>query len=138
MLVGRRAERAELERVLEGARRGQGGALLVVGEAGIGKSALLDDVAASADGFTLLHARGVEAESELAFFGVGELLQPVICLLDAVPRQQAAAVASALAVGPPVRADRFATYNGVLGLLAAAAEAAPVLAIIDDAQWVDH
>jgi len=137
MLLGRDRECAELERMLAQASRGRSAVLVLRGLPGIGKSVLLREAAARASGFVLLHARGVESEVELAFSGLGDLLRPVLDLLPEIPQPRAAVLASALAVGPPVRADRFAACAGTLSLLAAAAERAPVLATVDDAHWLD-
>lgn len=137
MLLGRDRECADLERMLARASRGRSAVLVLRGQPGIGKSVLLREAAARASGFVLLHARGVESEAELAFSGLGDLLRPVLDLLPEIPQPQAAVLASALAVGPPVRADRFAVCAGTLSLLAAAAERAPVLATVDDAHWLD-
>jgi DNA-binding NarL/FixJ family response regulator len=137
MLLGRDRECAELERMLARASRGRSAVLVLRGQPGIGKSVLLQEAATRASGFVLLQARGVESEAELAFSGLGDLLRPVLDLLPEIPQPQAAVLASALAVGPPVRADRFAVCAGTLSLLAAAADRAPVLATLDDAHWLD-
>jgi DNA-binding CsgD family transcriptional regulator len=137
MLLGRDAERARLAELLAGARSGASAALVIRGEPGIGKSALLEDAVAAADGMTLLRARGVESESELSFAGLADLLGPVISELGSLPPPQRAALAGALALGPPVPGDRFTTYAATLSLLAAVAERGPVLAAVDDAPWLD-
>jgi DNA-binding CsgD family transcriptional regulator len=137
MLLGRNRECTELERLLARASRGRSGVLVLRGEPGIGKSALLDEAARRADGFVLLHARGVESESEIAFSGLSELLRPVLHLLPQIPRPQAAVLASALTVGPPVRGDRLAACAGTVSLLSAAADQAALLVAVDDAQWLD-
>ena len=137
MLLGRDAERARLSGVLEGARGGASAALVIRGEPGIGKSALLEDAAGTADGMTVLRARGVESESELSFAGLADLLGPVVSELGSLPPPQRAALAGALALGPPVPGDRFTLYAATLSLLAAVAERAPVLVAVDDAPWLD-
>ncbi|MGH2948239.1 MAG: AAA family ATPase, partial [Solirubrobacteraceae bacterium] len=99
MLLGRDAERARLQDLLAGARGGASAALLLRGDPGIGKSALLEDVAEAAEGMTVLRARGVESESELAFAGLADLLRPVLGELDGLPGPQGPALAGALALG---------------------------------------
>jgi predicted ATPase len=90
-----------------------------------------------ATGFTILRACPLEAESELAFAGLSELLRPILYLLDRIPAPQQAALSGALALGPPAPGDRFAVAAATLSLLAAAAENSPVLAVVDDAHWLD-
>ncbi|HEV2773664.1 MAG TPA: hypothetical protein VGV57_12725 [Thermoleophilaceae bacterium] len=90
-----------------------------------------------AEGATVLSTRGLQAESDLPFAGVSELLAPVLDHLPEIPSPQRAALEGALARGPVVPGDRFAAYVGVLSLLAAAAEEATVLALVDDAHWLD-
>jgi predicted ATPase len=137
VLLGRDAEHARLEDLIGRARSGASAALVIRGEPGIGKSALLEHAVAGAQGVTLLQARGVESESELSFAGLADLVQPVVSDLDALPGPQRAALAGALALGPPVPGDRFTLYAATLSLLAAAAERGPVLAVVDDAAWLD-
>jgi DNA-binding CsgD family transcriptional regulator len=137
MLLGRDAERARLAGLLAAARGGASAALVIRGEPGIGKSALLDDAVGSAAGMTVLRARGVESESELSFAGLADLLAPVVSELGSLPPPQRAALAGVLALGPPVPGDRFTLYAATLSLLAAVAERSPVLVAVDDAPWLD-
>jgi DNA-binding CsgD family transcriptional regulator len=138
MLLGRRRERGRLDALLSQARAGRSGALVLIGDPGIGKSALLTDALARAEGMTALWGRGVESEIELAFSGLAQLLRPgVLGLLEAIPGPQAAAMAGALAVGPPVPGDPFTVYAATLSLLAAVAEQGPVLVVVDDLHWLD-
>jgi DNA-binding CsgD family transcriptional regulator len=140
VLIGRDRERAELDRVLTRAESGRSAVLVLAGDAGIGKSILLDHTAAeaAARGFTVLRSRGIESEAELAFSGLHDVLGPVLELLPEIPERQAAVLASALALGPVVAADRFAVCAGTISVLGAAAERRPVLATIDDAHWLDR
>ena len=138
LLLGRDTECAAIGRLLEDARAGIGGALVVRGEAGIGKSALLEYARQRAAPMTVLSAVGVEAESDLAFAGLHELLRPVLGYLGELPETQSQALAGALGLAPSTHADRLLISAAVLGLLAAAAEDRPVLCLIDDAQWVDR
>jgi DNA-binding CsgD family transcriptional regulator len=137
VLVGRRDERRRLDGLIARARRGQSAALVVHGEPGIGKTSLLEYAAASARGFKILRARPLESESELAFAGLSELLRTILHLLVRIPSPQWTALAGALALGPPMPGDRFAVAAATLSLLAAAAEEGPVLAMADDAHWLD-
>ena len=139
MLVGREQERARIERLLGDARAGRSGALLLVGEAGIGKTALLEHARAeaAAAGMPVLRARGMQTETDIPFAGLSELLGPLLDRLDAIPPTQAAALRGALALGEATGGDRYAVMAGVLSLLAAAAEEQPLLALVDDCQWLD-
>ena len=101
MLVGRDSERARLGQALEAARRGRGGAIVVRGAPGVGKTALVRELRDRADGFRILTARGVESESGLAFAGLSDLLHPVIDHIDALPEAKRTALRAALALGPP-------------------------------------
>jgi DNA-binding CsgD family transcriptional regulator len=139
MLLGREGERAQLDELLAGARAGISSALLLAGEAGVGKSALLHYAREqAAEGYTCVFAQGVESESDIAFSALSALLRPLLGHLESLPEPQAAALASALAVGPPVAGDRFTVSAGTLSLLAAAAEEQPLLVLVDDAQWIDR
>ncbi len=138
-LLGREGECAVIDRVLENATSGVGGAVVVRGEAGIGKSALLEYAARrAAPGMEILRAGGVEDESDLAFAGLHELLRPVLAYLGELPETQSRALAGALGLAPSSNPDRLLISAAVLGLLAAAAEIRPVLCVVDDAQWVDR
>ena len=138
VIYGRDAERSHLADVVEAARAGMSSALVVRGTAGSGKSALLDDLAAHAAGIRTLRALGVETESELAFAGLRQLLDPLLAGLDALTPPRRTALASALGlIDTRDPSDRFLIAAAVLDLFAAAAEQAPLLAIADDAQWLD-
>src|SRR5438067_1729160 len=121
MLVGGVEEAAQLEPLPAAAREGRGGSLLDRGEAGIGKAAFIEDLLQATAGFRTLHALGVESEAELSFAGLHELVQPIVYLVDELPRPQAKALKAALALGPGTAVDPFAAYAGTLGPLAAAA-----------------
>ena len=140
MLVGRGEEWARILRLLREAGAGRSGALLLVGEAGIGKTALLAQAraAAEADGMLVLRARGMQSESAIPFAGLSELLAPLVDRVDSIPATQATALRGALALGEATAADRFAVPAGVLSLLAAAAEERRLLALVDDVQWLDE
>ncbi len=137
VLVGRRSECDRIDCVLADARAGASGTLVLRGEAGIGKSALLGYGRDRATGFTQLAVHGVESEAALAYAGLTELLRPVQDELDALPPAQNEALLSALAQHTEP-ANLLAVRVAVLTLLAHLAESAPVLVTIDDAQWVDE
>jgi DNA-binding CsgD family transcriptional regulator len=123
---------------LERARAGRSGALVVLGEPGIGKSALLDYAARRAAGTTVVRALGVESEAELEFSALLDVCRPLLHRLPLLPRRQADALAGALGLGPAEAVDRLAIGAAILGLLTSAAEQAPVLVLVDDAQWLDR
>jgi DNA-binding CsgD family transcriptional regulator len=143
MIVSRATELSRLDAVLDGLATGRGGALVVHGEAGIGKTTLLEALVRRSRGTaTVVRARGAETEAELAFSALADLLEPVLGELAALPAPQAAALRGALALGPPVTGppapgDRLAVCVATLGVLRAAARRRPVLAVVDDLQWVD-
>jgi predicted ATPase len=136
-LVGRSRECAVIDWLLDGALRGQSGSLVVRGDAGMGKSALLVYAAERAGAIRVLRATGVEAESDLAFAGLHGLLWPIADRLRHLPEPQHAALAAALGLAAGEGRDRFLVSAGVLSLLAAAAEDGPILCVVDDAQWLD-
>ncbi|WP_086562310.1 ATP-binding protein [Streptomyces africanus] len=140
MLYGRSTELAALEELTARAREGRSGALVLRGEAGIGKTALLDRAAqsASASGMRVLRVTGVEPEADLAFGGLVQLLWPVQDRLDGLPEPQAEALRAVLGTGRTRTQDRFLTGLAVLTLLADLAEQGPLLCLVDDAQWLDQ
>ena len=117
-MVGRRPERARLTALLDAAREGRSGTLLFHGPPGIGKTELLRFAVASADGFRVLRARGMESESDIPFAGLAELVTPLVGRLDELPAVQGDALRGALALGPPTAADRFTVPAALLSLLA--------------------
>jgi DNA-binding CsgD family transcriptional regulator len=137
VLIGRDAEIAQIGLLLEDARHGTSGALVLRGEAGIGKTTLLEEAVARADGFRVLRAVGVESEEEIAFAGLQQLVRPIIPLLVDVPAHQARALAIALALDEGAPPERLLVSAGALSLFAAAAEERPLLCVIDDAHWLD-
>jgi DNA-binding CsgD family transcriptional regulator len=137
MLVGRDRERREIEAVLEQARSGASATLALVGESGIGKTALLEHAAELATGMQILRARGIESEAQVPFASLLELLRPALALLDAIPQPQAAALEGALALRPDKARERFAVGAATLSLLTSYAERRPVAVLIDDAHWID-
>jgi DNA-binding CsgD family transcriptional regulator len=138
VLIGREAEQERVLHALETAREGGSVALIVRGEPGIGKTALLQQAIAAAEGMTVLRLRGLEAESQLPFAGLAELCAPVVTLRERLPVAQSAALAGALQLEPAEPQARLAIGAALLGLLALAAEDRPVLCVVDDLQWVDE
>ena len=137
-LLGRDDEIERLDRVIADLRDGAGSTLVLVGDAGIGKTALLEEVCARSDGaVAVLRAAGIRSEAEIAFSGLSGLLENVVEYLSLLPTPQAAALASALAMGPPVPGDRLAICVATIGLLRAAAASRPVLVVVDDVPWLD-
>ncbi len=124
--------------VLEGARHGRGGALLVGGPAGIGKSALLEYATQSADDFQVVRAAGVESEMELAFSGLQQLCAPLLDGLPALPEPQRAALETAFGLGGGAPPDPLFVGLGALSLLSAAGSTKPLLGVVDDVQWLDR
>jgi DNA-binding CsgD family transcriptional regulator len=137
MLVGRAVEMDALDQLLDNARAERSAALVVRGEPGIGKSALLAYAAARARDMRVLRCAGVEAEYELPFAGMHQLVRPCLHLVERLPGPQSAAVRSALGLSDGGVDDRFLVCLGLLSLLAEACEDAPVLCCVDDAQWLD-
>lgn len=137
MLYGRSNEHALIACLLAQAREGHSGVLLVHGEAGVGKTALLVDAAAQAGGFRVLRGAGVESEVELPFAGLHQVLRPVLDRLDRLPAPQASALRGAFGRAD-TQPNRFLIELGVLNLLAAVAERQPVLCLVDDAHLLDQ
>ncbi|MGM0719293.1 MAG: AAA family ATPase [Actinomycetota bacterium] len=136
-LFGRRTETAALERLLARAAGGAGAALVLWGEPGIGKTALVDHVVDAASGVTVLRTRGTRIETGLAFGALHTLLWPVLDRLDELPDPQAAALRGAFGISRDP-ANRFLIGAAVVSLLSGLARERPVLVVVDDAQWVDE
>src|SRR5688500_12122486 len=136
-LHGRTGEQERLLGLLGDARVGHSGAVVVVGEPGAGKSALLDMVRTAAEGMMVLEAKGVESEAKLPFAALHQLLRPAFGLLERLPSPQADALRAAFALEGGGAPDLYRVPLAVLTLLAEAAEEQPLLCVIDDAQWVD-
>ena len=136
---GREPERARIAELLDRARTGSGGVLVVHGEPGVGKSELLTDTVTRARGSMLvLRTQGIESEAPLAFAALQRLLRPVMGYVDRLSAPQAGALRVALGEEAGEHGDRFLVFLGTLNLLAAAAEERAVLAVVDDAQWLDE
>jgi DNA-binding CsgD family transcriptional regulator len=137
-LIGRRRERHRFAEMLDAVRGGQRRTLILRGEAGIGKTALLEDIAEQAGDCAILRVSGVQSEMELAFAGVHQLMTPILNGLDGLPTPQRDALSTAfgLSSGPPP--DPFFVALAVLTMLAAASDERPLVCLVDDAQWLDR
>jgi DNA-binding CsgD family transcriptional regulator len=138
VLHGRRVEREALERLLGAVRGGQSRVLVVSGDPGVGKTALVESAISSASGFRVMRAVGVESEMELPFAALQQLCAPILDRLDRLPAPQRDALAVAFGLREGEAPDRFLVGLAVLSLLAAAAEEQPLLCVVDDAQWLDR
>lgn len=137
MLHGRERERREIAALIDEAWTARGGALVLRGEPGVGKSVLLDDAVAGGEGMRVLRTQGIESESPLAFAALHRFLRPVLDHVERLPAPQARALRAAFGQSDDEGIDRFLVFLGALSLLAEAAEDGPVLGIVDDAQWLD-
>ena len=137
VLLGRARERQMLDRLLENVRGGQSAVLVVRGDAGVGKTALLHYCARQASGMRVAHVAGVEAEMELPFAALHQLCAPMFSRLDALPEPQRDALRVAFGMSSGAAPDRFLVALAVLSLLSAVAEERPLLCLVEDAQWLD-
>src|ERR1700692_3591468 len=138
VLYGRRVESEVLARLLDAVRRGHSRVLVVSGEPGVGKTALLESAIGSASGFRVARAVGVESEMELAFAALQQLCAPLLDRLDRLPAPQRDALGVAFGLRAGDAPDRFLVGLAVLSLLAEVAEEQPFLCVVDDAQWLDR
>jgi DNA-binding CsgD family transcriptional regulator len=135
--LGREPELARLTQLLKQAQNGSGGALVVRGEPGVGKSLLLASATAAAQDFTVLSAAGVQSESDLAFGALSAILHPLLRGIRELPAGQAASLSAAVGLSSGSQVERLACHAAVVGLLAASAGTRPVLVVGDDLQWFD-
>ena len=136
-LVGRRNELAVLEQLLETARNGGSGTLVLSGDPGVGKSALLDQLISSASGFRVARAAGVEGEVDLPYAGLQQLCRSMLGTIDVLAPPQRAALKVAFGLSSGEVPDRYLVGLATLSLLSETATAQPLLCIVDDAQWLD-
>jgi DNA-binding CsgD family transcriptional regulator len=136
-LLGRRSERVALDRLLEAVRRGESRALVVHGEPGVGKTALLEYLAWQASDCRVASIAGVQSEMELAFAALHQLCAPMLDRLEALPVPQRDALRTAFGMSAGPAPDRFLIGLAVLGSLSEMAEERPLVCLVDDAQWVD-
>jgi len=137
-LYGRDAETAALDELLDQARKGASGTLVLRGAPGIGKTALLEWATEHADGFRVMRGTGIEEESELPFAGLHLLLRSGLDRLAAIPAVQAEALRGALGLTKAGSPDRFLVGLAVLSLFADLADDQPLLCLVDDAHWLDR
>lgn len=137
-LRGRGRECGELRQLVDDVRAGGSRVLVLRGDAGIGKTALLDYLCDAATGFRVIRAAGVESDVELAFAGLHQLCVPLLDRADQLPQPQANALKTAFGHNEGATPDRFLVGLAVLGLISAAADDGPLLWVVDDAQWLDQ
>jgi DNA-binding CsgD family transcriptional regulator len=138
VLLDRRGERETLDRLVEDIRAGGSRALVMHGEAGVGKTQLLEDLISRSAGMRVERARGVQAEMELAFAGLHQLCAPMQDLIKRLPGPQRDAIATAFGLSKGDPPDLFLVALAALGLLAEAAHEHPLLCVVDDGQWLDR
>ena len=138
MLAGREAECATVDQLLAKSHQGQSANLVLRGEAGIGKSAMLEYAAEHAEGCRVLHAVGAEWEMELPFAGLHQLCVQLLDHREGLPAPQREALETAFGLSSGTQPDRFLVGLAVLSLLSAAAEERPVVCLVDDVQWMDR
>src|SRR6202045_4639396 len=136
-LLGRRNECAALDQLVASVRTGPSRALVLRGEAGVGKSALLEYLVQQASGCGVAQATGVEFEMELAYAGLQQLCAPCLERLERLPGPQRDALGTAFGLRDGDAPDRFVVGLAVLSLLSDVAEERPLICIVDDAQWLD-
>jgi DNA-binding CsgD family transcriptional regulator len=137
MLLGRAAECEQLVELLDTARRGTSGVLVITGEPGVGKSALLEYARGHTDAL-VLSAVGAETESEIPYAALADVFRSVLDQIEQLPPRQAEALSGALALGTARAGDRFGVAAATLSLLGTLASAGPVVVLVDDAQWIDY
>src|SRR3954468_24268931 len=138
VLLGRRSECETLDRLVATVRGGESAVLVVRGEAGVGKSALLASLIERASGCRIVRAAGVESEMELPFAGLHQLCGPMLDRLDRLPAPQRDALATAFGLSAGDPPDRFLVGLAVLSLLSEVAEDGPLVCVVDDAHWQDR
>src|SRR3954451_17260104 len=138
VLLGRRSECETLDRLVATVRGSESAVLVVRGEAGVGKSALLAYLIERASGCRIARAAGVESEMELPFAGLHQLCGPMLDRLDRLPAPQRDALATAFGLSAGEPPDRFLVGLAVLSLLSEVAEDRPLVCVVDDAQWQDR
>src|SRR3954463_8243199 len=137
-LLGRRSECRTLDRLLGAVRGGESRALVVRGEPGVGKTALLQYAIDAASELRVVRASGVESEMELAFAGLQQLCAPMLDRIERLPGPQRDALATAFGLRAGDAPDRFLVGLAALGLLSEVAGERPLLCVIDDVQWLDR
>src|ERR1700733_1241093 len=137
-LTGRRSECGVLDRLAQAVRAGESRALVLRGEPGAGKTALLDYLPGHAQGFRVVRAAGVHSEMELAFAGLHQLLAPMLDGTDRLPGPERDALRTAFGISAGPVPDRFLVGLAALGLLSEAAGEQPLICVVDDEHWLDR
>src|SRR6202000_3287633 len=137
-LLGRRSESEALEELLDAVRGGGSRALVLCGEAGVGKTALLDHAIERATGFRVARAAGVQSEMELPFAGLHQLCASMLDRLGRLPGPQRRALSTAFGLAAGSAPDLFLVALAVLSLFSAVAEEQPLLCVVEDSQWLDQ
>src|ERR1700739_4904445 len=137
-LINRRTECTLLDGVLQAVRSGESRVLVLHGDPGVGKSALMDYVASRVSGCRLVRAAGIESEMELAYAALHQLCAPLLSRLDHLPAPQRDALSIAFGMSAGQAPDRLVIGLAVLSLFSDVADEQPVLCLIDDLQWLDH
>src|SRR5579863_2134806 len=137
-LVDRLEERDALDRLVDAVRVGESRVLVLRGEPGVGKTALLDYVSSRAPGCRVARAVGVQSEMELAFAGLHQLCAPMLDHLEALPVPQREALGTAFGISAGPAPDRFLVGLAVLGLLSEVAGQQPLVCLVDDVRWLDR
>jgi len=138
MLLGRHSQLRTLDQLLVDVRAGKSAALVIHGEAGIGKTALLDDLASRASGCTVARAAGIESEMELPYAGLHQLCAPMGDGIERLPALQRDALRTVFGMHDGDPPTHFLVGLAVLGLLSEAAAGRPLVCLVDDAHWLDH
>src|SRR4029450_164294 len=138
MLVGRRNECDVLDGLLVAARGGRSGVLVLRGEPGVGKTALVDHAVGAASGFRVARAVGVESEVELAFAALQQLCAPMLDRIERLPVPQREALGAAFGLSAGTAPERFLVGLAALNLLSGTAHEKPLLCVVDDAHWLDR
>lgn len=138
VLLGRQSERRALRELIDEVRDGRSRALVIRGEPGVGKTALLDDLVAGSGDLAVVRVTGVQSEMELAYAALHQVCAPLLDRLPALPVPQREALARVFGIAPGAAPDRFLVALAVLGLLAEAATERPLVCVVDDAQWLDR
>src|SRR6266545_6957602 len=137
-LTGRRSECDVLDRLIEAVGAGESSALVVRGEPGVGKTALLEYLVEQTPGFRVVRTAGVQSEMELAYAGLHQLLASMLDRLDGLPAPQSEALRTVFGLASARAPDRFFVGLAVLSLLSDVAEEQPLLCVVDDEQWLDR
>ncbi|MEV6889475.1 AAA family ATPase [Kribbella sp. NPDC051137] len=138
MLYGRQAEQAAIASLIMQTRAGHGGSMILSGDPGVGKSALLDVATEGAHGLTVLRTSGLQSEAELPFAALHQLLRPLLCRVSDLPSAQSAALRGAFGLMPLRPTERLQVALAALSLLSESASEQPVVCLVDDIQWLDR